>query len=115
MGRPLCFVDSSGGAFAAMAAAFARAAGHPDVVATTQGPPVAIPPEVTAALDEVGLVTPEVKVLDDATAKGAAELVDVALWGLSLHEGEGELERLAAARIARDRIERRVGELGDPP
>jgi hypothetical protein len=115
MGRPLCFVDASGGAFAAVAAAFARAAGHRDVIARARGPAAAIPPEIAAVLDEVGLSAPEVKSLDDATAKSAAEIVDVELWGVSLHAGEGELERLAAARIARDRIERRVDALGDPP
>jgi hypothetical protein len=37
-----------------------------------------------------------------------AQTVDLASWELSLFDGEGSLERLSAARIARDRIERRV-------
>lgn len=111
MERPICFVDPEGGAFAAMAAAIARAGGHPEAIAATSGGEVRVPAEVPAVLEEIGAKLPEVRRLDEATARGAAELVDVALWGLSLHRGAGDLERLAAARIARDRIERRVGAL----
>ncbi len=42
--------------------------------------------------------------------KPAGEVVDLAAWSLYLlAPSEGELERLAAARIARDKIERRLG------
>src|SRR4051812_39126557 len=108
MKRPVCFVDHAGGAFAVMAAAIAAAHGHRDAVAATSSAEIRVPPEVAAVLDEIGAVPGEVKRLDAKSARGAAELVDVALWGLSLYPGEGELERLALARIARDRIERHV-------
>jgi hypothetical protein len=104
MTRPLCFVDDAGGAFAALAAAFAGAAGLHAGAATTAE--VGVEAEIEAVLDEVGLDCPDVIPARKATAD--AERVDVSGWGHPLHHGEGELERLALARIARDRIERRV-------
>ncbi len=85
------FVDAHGGALAALAAGVARISGAGEPLAATSSPAVALPPEIAAVLGEIG---------------GAAPPVDA--WGLALHEGEGDLERLAVARIARDRIERRL-------
>src|SRR5581483_2536716 len=94
-------VDDSGGAFAALAAAFASAAGHDATAASTAE--VGVESEDEAVLDEVGLEWPDV-----LPAKGAeGERIDVSGWGVPIR-GEGELERMALARIARDRIERRV-------
>lgn len=101
---PLCFIDSAGGAFAAMAAAFAKAAGR-DALAATSGEGAA-PAEIAAVLGEIGLAAPAV--LHVSRAPRAAERVDVDAWRAKLHQGDGELERLASARIARDKIERRV-------
>ncbi len=65
-------------------------------------------------LAEIGAPLPEVSLA--ASIPAAAERVDLASWGLSLYEGSGhdggqapgsDLEHLAVARIARDRIERR--------
>src|SRR5262245_54555753 len=99
--RALCFVDAQGGAFAALAAAFAPAAGR---AAAPSAAEVGVPAEIEAVLGEVGLAGPEVI----PAKKAAGERIDVTSWGHPLFQGEGELERLALARIARDRIERRV-------
>jgi len=113
--RALSFVDAAGGAFAALAAAFARAAGRDAIAATSSGA-ARVPPEIAAVLAEIELAAPEV-VAAGKLPKGG-ERVDVSGWGHALYEGEGELERMALARIARDRIERRVEALlgaGAPP
>ena len=105
---PLCFVDARGGAFAALAAAIARAQGHGDALAAATNA-VSVPAEIGVVLDEIGLKAPDV--LAAGKLPGDAQRVDLASWELSLHEGEhgeGSLERLSAARIARDRVERRV-------
>ena len=107
--RALCFVDARGGAFAAMAAAIARAQGKPNAIAATTSEKVDVPAEIAAVLAEINASAPEV-VPASKVAKDA-ERVDLASFierGLALHEGEGQLERLALARIARDRIERRL-------
>jgi hypothetical protein len=98
----VCFVDDAGGSFAAIAAAFAGAAGREVAAASTIE--VAVPSEIDSVLGEVGLTRPEV----GRERKSEGERIDVSHWGHALHRGEGELERLALARIARDRIERRV-------
>jgi hypothetical protein len=98
----VCFVDDAGGAFASIAAAIAAAAGREAAAASTRE--VAVPAEIDAVLGEVGLTRPEVA----REKKSEGERIDVSQWGHALHRGEGELERLAVARIARDRIERRV-------
>ena len=107
---PLCYVDTQGGALAALAAGVARALGKGDVVAATMSPAVAVPPEVRQVLDEIGASTPEVVLA--STVPPAAERVELGHEGsepaLVLYQGEGELERLTLARIARDRIERRL-------
>ena len=110
------FIDARGGALAALAAGVARAGGRPDALAGTTSPSVSVPPEIGAVLAEIGASAPPV-VLASALP-GGAERIDVGGWGLVLHEGEGDLERLAVARIARDRIERRFAEShadGAPP
>jgi hypothetical protein len=105
------FVDACGGALAALAAGVARAAGPTeDYVAATTSAAVAVPPEIGAVLAEIGAAAPPV-VLESALPTGV-ERVDVGTWGLVLHDGEGDLERMALARIARDRIERRLSSDG---
>jgi hypothetical protein len=102
----LSFVDAHGGALACLAAGVARAAGATDRLAATSSPAVSVPAEIGAVLAESGASAPPV-VLASALPAGV-EHIDVGAWGLVLHEGEGDLERLALARIARDRIERRL-------
>jgi hypothetical protein len=102
----VCFVDAAGGAFAALAATLARAHGHAAAAAATTSPAVGVPAEIAVVLDEIGMKAPDV-VLAAAVPRGA-QRIDVGAWELALHPGEGELERLALARIARDKIERRV-------
>lgn len=98
----ICFVDDCGGGFAALAAAFAGAAGRDATAASTVE--VGVPAEIDAVLGEVGLEWPDVI----PAAKALGERIDVSGWGHPLFQGEGDLERKAVARIARDRIERRV-------
>jgi hypothetical protein len=102
---PLCFVDARGGALAALAAGISRARGTAAIAATTS-PAVAVPPEIGAVLAEIGAEAKEVVLASSLPPDG--ERIDLASWGLVLHEGEGDLERYALARIARDRIERRL-------
>jgi hypothetical protein len=65
-----------------------------------------VPAEIAVVLGEIGAKAPEV--LPTARLPKDARRVDVGAWGHALYTGEGEMERLALARIARDRIERRV-------
>lgn len=102
----LFFVDDHGGALASLVAGVALAGGAADRFAATSSPSVSVPPEIGAVLAEIGASAPPV-VLASALLAGV-ERVDVGAWGLVLHEGDGDLERLALARIARDRIERRL-------
>src|SRR5580700_8106858 len=99
---PLCFVDAHGGAFSSIAAAVARGG----AIAATSSKAIAVPAEIPVVLDEIGAKAPEV--LPVARVPKDVRRVDVGAWGIALYTGEGELERLALARIARDRIERRV-------
>jgi hypothetical protein len=103
---PLCFVDGRGGAFASLAVGLVRAQGRSDALAATTSASVGVPAEIVAVLAEIGLAAPEVVLA--AALPLTAECVDLSSWRLSLHEGEGDLERLALARIARDSIERRL-------
>jgi hypothetical protein len=128
--RPLLFVDSQGGRFAALGAAVARAHGRADAEAATSSGAVELPPEVGIVLEEVGMALPPVRKLPSsgrARARDAAgEVVflgagpppspfrDAAVWPIEPFETPGELERLAAVRIARDRIERRIEQLPPP-
>ena len=98
------FVDASGGGCAAMAAAIAVRAGR-DATAGTTNATVGVPSEVDVVLTEIGLSAPSVALAD---AIPAGERIDVEPWTAGLYSGEGDLERFAAARIARDKIERRV-------
>jgi hypothetical protein len=104
----LIFVDAVGGALSAMAAAVARSLGRADVVAGTSAALAAIPAEVTQALSEIGLAPAPVVHIDAKDREGESIQVVDETWGARLHPGEGDLERLSNARIARDRIERRV-------
>jgi hypothetical protein len=104
----LVLVDAVGGALSSIAAAVAHSMGRADVVAATSSARAAIPPEVVAALKEIGLEPAPVIHLDEKDREGETILVIDETWGVKLWQGEGELERLANARISRDRIERRL-------
>ena len=100
-------IDAVGGGLAALAAGVARHAGLTDARAATSSELVAVPSEVLTALAEIGAQVTSVAHLKDVKPTG--EVVHLAEWSLYLlAPGEGELERLAAARIARDKIERRL-------
>lgn len=101
-----CFVDAKGGGLAALAAGIARAHGEAGALAATRSASVTVPREIRVVLEEIGAPLPEVAL--DASVDRASQRVDVGGWEVFLHDGEGELERLSAARIARDRIERRI-------
>jgi hypothetical protein len=104
-GAPI-YVDAAGGAVAALVAGVARALGRPEARAATVSAAVAVPAEVAVVLSEIGATAPEVDLVSNG--EDAADRVDVASWAVALYDGEGELERLAVARIARDRIARRL-------
>ena len=104
--EPLCFVDGNGGAFSSLAAAIAREQGRADARAATTSAAVRVPGEIVVVLAEIGLAAPDVELAESLPA--TAERVDVSSWDLALYEGEGHLEHLALARIARDRLERRL-------
>jgi hypothetical protein len=97
------FVDATSGALAALAAGVARSLGHADAIAATTSDTIRVPTEVTTVLAEIGAETPAV-IRAVELPEGASSL-DLARFAGALHEGDGELERLSAARIARDRIE----------
>lgn len=106
--KPLCFVDAGGGGLAALAAGVAHALGRADAIALTTSKAVSVPPEVAAVLKEIGVELPPVARLPGGPPD-VTENIDLAAWPLFLLAPEqGELERLSAARIARDRIERRL-------
>ena len=101
------FVDNVGGGLAALAAGVAHLLGIKGATAATSSDAVVVPSEVISALAEIGAhVTPVAHMKD---VKPTGEVVNLAEWSLYLlAPTEGELERLAAARIARDKIERRL-------
>lgn len=101
------FVDATGGGHAALAAGVARKLGHAGAIAATTSDAIAIPPEVAVVLQEIGAELPTVQ-RADALASGDAARVDPGAFSYPFYAGEGELERLSAARIARDRIERHL-------
>jgi hypothetical protein len=111
--RGPCFVDSVGGGLSALAAGVARFLGRPAAVAATTSDIIAVPPEIAAVLQEIGAELPPVIRAADLTAHDAPR-IDPNAFSLPFYEGEGELERLAVARIARDRIERYL-EANDSP
>jgi len=104
----LVLVDAAGGALSSMAAALAQSMGRADAVAATSVAIAVIPGEVKMAMEEIGLAPAPVISLDARDREGESILVVDETWGAKLWQGEGELERLANARIARDRIERRL-------
>jgi len=111
----LVLVDAVGGALSSMAAAVARAQGRADVVAATSSELAEIPPEVHAVLEEIGLIAEPVVSLDRKDREGESLQVIDDTWGARLYTGEGELQRMSNARIARDRIELRVRAMLAPP
>ena len=124
----LCFVDSSGGALAAIGAAVAQALGRAEAIAATSTDPQPLPQEVSTALKEVGMKVPDVVRLREIDATGVTfvflgappppePIRDAAAWSLALYQPPADaaerqepedLERLSATRIVRDRIERRL-------
>jgi len=101
------FVDATGGGLAALAAGVARTLGRAGAIAATTSDKIAIPPEVALVLKEIGAEMPPVQRAHEIAAAGAPR-IDPAAFAYPLHTGEGDLERLIAARIARDRIERHL-------
>jgi hypothetical protein len=105
-GSPL-FVDNVGGGLASLAAGVAHRVGLAGATAATSSDAVAVPSEVITALAEIGAHVTPVARLKDVKPKG--EVIHLAEWSLYLlAPSEGELERLSAARIARDKIERKL-------
>jgi hypothetical protein len=118
-GRTYYFLDTVGGALSVLASGVAEALGL-RAVAATFSEPASAPREIATVLEEVGMRLPEKGAAraEEVDATGGevvylggppkAVLTNKPVWGVSLYEGEGELERLATARIARDEIERRL-------
>jgi hypothetical protein len=105
-GSPL-FVDTVGGGLASLAAGVARLVGLAGATAATSSDAVTVPSEVISVLAEIGAHVTSVAHLKDVKPTG--EVIHLAEWSLYLlAPSEGELERFAAARIARDKIERRL-------
>ncbi len=101
------FVDTVGGGLALLAAGVARLVGLEGATAATSSDAVAVPSEVITALAEIGAHVTSVAHMNDVKPTG--EVIHLAEWSLYLlAPSEGEFERLAAARIARDKIERRL-------
>lgn len=100
------FVDTSSGALAALAAGVAHSLGHAGAVAATASDTIRVPAEVTTVLAEIGAETPAV--IRVAELPEGASHLDPSRFSGALYEGDGELERLSVARIARDRIERHL-------
>jgi hypothetical protein len=101
------FVDDVGGGLAALAAGVARHLGLAGATAATSSDAVAVPGEVLTALAEIGAQVTSVAHLKDLKPEG--DVVHLGAWSLYLlAPSEGELERLSAARIARDKIERHL-------
>jgi hypothetical protein len=126
--RKLCFVDSSGGALAAIGAAVAQSLGRAEAVAATATDPQPLPQEVSTALKEVAMRVPDVVRLREIEAAGVTfvflgsspppePIADAQAWSLALYQPPAgaadrqepdDLERISGARIVRDRIERRL-------
>jgi hypothetical protein len=105
------FVDSLGGSISTLAAGIARSLGHSSAVAATTSDVIAVPPEIATVLQEIGAEIPPVIWARDLSAHDAPS-IDPSAFSLPLYAGEGDLERLAIARIARDRIERHLSAAG---
>jgi hypothetical protein len=118
-GRTYYFIGTVGGALSVLASGVATSLGL-RAVAATFSEPASAPKEIATVLEEVGMRLPEKGAAraEDVDASGGevvylggpppAVLTNKPVWGVSLYEGEGDLERLATARIARDQIERRL-------
>lgn len=118
-GRTYYFMDNVGGALSVLASGVAASLGL-RAVAATFSEPASAPKEIATVLEEVGMRLPEKGAAraEDVDATGGevvylggpppAVLTNKPVWGVALYEGEGDLERLATARIARDQIERRL-------
>jgi hypothetical protein len=112
VGRRTCFVDDVGGALASLGAGVAHALGHADAIATTTTAPAPLPAEVRVVLEEIGGEPAKIEALGSVPLEGVEHVRlggDAAeAWPVWLSDSTGELERLSTARIARDRIERRL-------
>ena len=96
-------------------AAVARGLGY-EAVAASAGEVRALPEEVPTVLAEIGLDAPSAVKLDEALMSGAAVVwlgdtsapiaAERTIACALLDESAAQIARLAAARIARDRIER---------
>lgn len=110
----IVFIDAKGGGLALLAASLARAAGLEARAVTTTAPVAR--PEIAAVLREIG--APEDVPVETGAADEGAEIASLPGAGslsVALYDGPertefgpAELERLALARIARDRLERWV-------
>jgi len=122
--KPLCFIDNEGGALAVIGASIARALGREDALATSIVQPNPVPTDVSTVLEEVGFSASVTAKPFDGASAAAYELVWLgetppaqAIVGAQFvpcklgPRDAGDLERLATARIARDRLERLVEEL----
>lgn len=116
----IAFVDARGGALSALAASVAKALGVNATAATTSTP-ASLPAEIPTVLEEVGMGAPVAAAAPWSEASREAgetivflganppsELAGKTAWEISLFEGAGDFERLAHARIARDRVEREL-------
>lgn len=105
----LAFFDTAGGGLATLAASIARYRGLPASASTTA---LAPRPEVSAALDEIGV--PVLAANEVASAPAGAIVVGASgEIAAKLYDGPAEtpfgdtsLERIALARIARDTLDR---------
>lgn len=112
MQKGMIFIDSVGGGLASMGAAIALSYGVDDAIAATSSATISVPHEVDQVLAEIGLSGVVVERADQVSLDGARVIKlggsDPDAWPVALHQGDGDLEKLATARIARDRIERHL-------
>jgi hypothetical protein len=109
----LIFVDATGGGLAALAAGVARKLGHAGALAATTSDAITVPPEVALVLREIDADLPPVQRAEEIAAI-AGPRIDPSAFAYPLYDGDGDMERRAAARIARDRIERHLETEGVP-
>lgn len=111
----LAFFDTAGGGLATLAASIAR---HRGLEASASTIALAPRPEVGAALDEIGVPTLTASEVGSAPA-GAIVIGVGGEIAAKLYDGPAEtafgdtsLERIALARIARDKLERWLEQRG---
>ena len=122
----IAFVDARGGALSALAAGVAKTLGLNATAATTSTPG-ALPAEIATVLEEIGASAPIAAAApwSEATREAGEMIVFLGVdpppdlagkpaWEIALYDGSGELERLALARIARDRVERKLEAVKSP-